>query len=109
MSALSQTIRGTPCLLRTGLRRTPCLLRTGLRGYRIFRTCTIENLREIDGGPADTAGGVEEPVHEDPGVLVVGVVRQQPVPLELLLAGTVACAPGRGAHTVLKKLIISNI
>ena len=44
-------------------------------------------------GPADTAGGEEEPVHEDPGTVVVGVVGQQSVPLVLLLAGAVSVAP----------------
>ena len=39
--------------------------------------------------PADAAGGEEEPVHEDAGTVVVGVVGQQPVPLVLLLTGAV--------------------
>jgi hypothetical protein len=34
--------------------------------------------------PADAARGVEEPVHEDAGAVVVWVVGQQPVPLVLL-------------------------
>ena len=42
--------------------------------------------------PADTAGGEEEPVHEDAAAVVVGIVGQQAVPLVLLLAGTVAVA-----------------
>jgi len=48
--------------------------------------------------PADAAGWIEEPVHEYTGTLVVGIVRQKPVPLELLFAGTVTSAPGCGAH-----------
>ena len=43
--------------------------------------------------PAGAAGGEEEPVHEDPGTVVVGVVGQQSVPLVLLLAGAVSVAP----------------
>ena len=43
--------------------------------------------------PADTAGGEEEPVHEDPGAVVVGVEGEEPVPLVLLLAGTVSVTP----------------
>ena len=39
--------------------------------------------------PADAAGGEEEPVHEDAGAVVVGVIGQQPVPLVLLLTGAV--------------------
>ena len=39
--------------------------------------------------PAGAAGGEEEPVHEDAGTVVVGVVGQQPVPLVLLLTGAV--------------------
>ena len=46
--------------------------------------------------PADTAGGEEEPVHEDPSAVVVRVVGQQPVPLVLLLAGTVSATAGSG-------------
>ena len=34
--------------------------------------------------PADTAGRVEEPVHEDSRAVVVGVVGKQTVPLVLL-------------------------
>ena len=40
--------------------------------------------------PADTAGGEEEPVHEDTGTVVVRIVGQQSVPLVLLLTGTVS-------------------
>ena len=39
--------------------------------------------------PAGAAGGEEEPVHEDPGAVVVRVVGQQPVPLVFLLTGAV--------------------
>ena len=46
--------------------------------------------------PADTAGGEEEPVHEDSGTVVVGVVGQESVPLVLLLTGAVSAAPRRG-------------
>ena len=46
--------------------------------------------------PADAAGGEEEPVHEDPGAVVVGVIGQEAVPLVALLAGAVAGA-ARGA------------
>ena len=45
--------------------------------------------------PADAAGGEEEPVHEDPGAVVVGVIGQQPVPLVSLLTGAVSGAPRR--------------
>ena len=38
----------------------------------------------VEAVPADTAGGVEEPVHEDAGTVVVRVVGQQAVPLVLL-------------------------
>ena len=40
--------------------------------------------------PADAAGGEEEPVHEDAGAVVVGVIGQHAVPLVLLLTGTVS-------------------
>ena len=40
--------------------------------------------------PADAAGGEEEPVHEDAGAVVVGVVGQKAVPLVLLFAGAVS-------------------
>ena len=43
--------------------------------------------------PADTTGGEEEPVHEDPGAVVVGVIGQEPVPLVLLLTRTVPRTP----------------
>ena len=50
--------------------------------------------------PADAAGGEEEPVHEDAGTVVVGVVGQHAVPLVLLLTGTVpGAAEGQGAAT----------
>ena len=39
--------------------------------------------------PADTAGGEEEPVHEDAGAVIVGVIGQHAVPLVLLLTGAV--------------------
>ncbi len=60
----------------------------------------ISTLKCVIFVPADTAGGVEEPVHEYPGTLVVGIVRQEPVPLEFLLTGAVTRAPGCGAHPV---------
>ena len=48
--------------------------------------------------PADAAGGEEEPVHEDAGAVVVGVIGQHAVPLVLLLTGTVSgAAEGQGA------------
>ena len=50
----------------------------------------------VVGAPADAAGGEEEPVHEDPGAVVVGVIGQEPVPLVLLLTRTVTPTPGRG-------------
>ena len=46
--------------------------------------------------PAGAAGGEEEPVHEDPGAVVVGVIGQEPVPLVLLLTRTVTPTPRRG-------------
>ena len=39
--------------------------------------------------PADTAGGEEEPVHEDTSAVIVGVIGQHAVPLVLLLTGAV--------------------
>ena len=46
--------------------------------------------------PADTAGGEEEPVHEDAGAVIVGVIGQHAVPLVLLLTravpGAAECA-----------------
>ena len=51
---------------------------------------------------ADTAGGEEEPVHEDPGTVIVRVVRQQSVPLVLLLARTVSTAPWSRLPTRIK-------
>ena len=46
--------------------------------------------------PAGATGWKEEPVHEDPGAVVVGVIGQQPVPLVLLLTravpGAAECA-----------------
>ena len=39
---------------------------------------------EHDVKPADTAGGVEEPVHEDSRTVVVWIVSKQTVPLVLL-------------------------
>ena len=39
--------------------------------------------------PADAAGGEEEPVHEDAGAVVVGVIGQHAVPLVLLLTRAV--------------------
>ena len=50
----------------------------------------------VVGAPADAAGGEEEPVHEDPGAVVVGVIRHQPVPLVLLLTRTVPPTPRCG-------------
>ena len=49
--------------------------------------------------PADAAGGEEEPVHEDPGAVVVGVIGQEPVPLVLLLTRTVPRTPQRQRAT----------
>ena len=46
--------------------------------------------------PAGAAGREEEPVHEDPGAVVVGVIGQEPVPLVALLARAVPGA-ARGA------------
>merc|ERR1712158_293670 len=45
--------------------------------------------------PADTAGRVEEPVHEDSRAVVVWIVGKQAVPLVLLLTSTVPTAPAR--------------
>ena len=45
--------------------------------------------------PADAAGGEEEPVHEDAGAVIVGVIGEQPVPLVALLARTISRAAGR--------------
>ena len=42
--------------------------------------------------PAGAAGGEEEPVHEDAGAVLVGVVGEEAVPLVLLLALAVAGA-----------------
>ena len=53
----------------------------------------------IVGTPADTAGGEEEPVHEDAGTVVVRIVGQQSVPLVLLLTGTVSVTPQSGGGT----------
>ena len=50
--------------------------------------------------PADAAGGEEEPVHEDAGTVIVGVIGQHAMPLVLLLAGAVSrAAEGQGAAT----------
>ena len=47
--------------------------------------------------PADATGGEKKPIHEDTSAVVAWVIRQEPVPLVLLLAGTVPVAPqGRG-------------
>ena len=51
--------------------------------------------------PADTARGEEEPVHEDAGAVVVGVVGEEPVPLVLLLTGTVSVTPWGRLPTVI--------
>ena len=45
--------------------------------------------------PADAAGGEEEPVHEDAGAVIVGVIGEQPVPLVSLLARAISGAAGR--------------
>ena len=58
-----------------------------------------QNFIQFNYGPAGTTGGEEEPVHEDPGTVVVGVVGQQSVPLVLLLARTVSVAPQSGGGT----------
>ena len=42
--------------------------------------------------PADTAGREEEPIHEDSRAVVIRVVRQQSVPLVLLLTCAVSAA-----------------
>ena len=50
--------------------------------------------------PAHAAGGKEEPVHEDAGAVVVGVIGQHAVPLVLLFTGAVpGAAEGQGAAT----------
>ena len=60
------------------------------------------------GAPASTAGGEEEPVHEDAVAVVVGVVGEEAVPLVLLLARAVAGAaqgaPGTGITIVRRNL-----
>ena len=48
--------------------------------------------------PADTAGGEEEPVHEDTRAVIVRIIGQQSVPFILLLTGTVPVTPQGGAH-----------
>ena len=61
--------------------------------------------------PADAAGGEEEPVHEDAGAVVVGVIGQQPVPLVLLLTGAVpGAAEGAllGADLLKFKVIVNS-
>ena len=52
--------------------------------------------------PAGAAGGEEEPVHEDAGAVLVGVVGEEAVPLVLLLALAVAGA-AQGAGVAGKK------
>ena len=54
--------------------------------------------------PADAAGGEEEPVHEHPGAVVVGVIGQQAVPLVLLLAGAVPVTPQGRGHAETREL-----
>ena len=52
---------------------------------------------QTNNSPADTAGGEEEPVHEDTRAVIVRIKGQQSVPFILLLTGTVAgTAWGRG-------------
>ena len=53
--------------------------------------------------PADTTGGEEEPVHEDPGAVVVRIVGQQSVPLVLLLTGTVSATAWGRLSTVIRR------
>ena len=54
--------------------------------------------------PAGATGWKEEPVHEDPGAVVVGVIGQQAVPLVLLLAGAVPVTPQGRGHAETRKL-----
>ena len=49
----------------------------------------------LSSSPADAAGGEQEPVHEDPGAVIVRVVGQQSVPLVPLLARAVSGAARR--------------
>jgi len=46
----------------------------------------------ILGTPADTAGGIEEPVHEDSRAVVVWIISKQTVPLVLLLTRAIPLA-----------------
>ena len=46
----------------------------------------------LSSSPADAAGGKQEPVHKDPGAVIVWVVGQQSVPLVSLLARAVSGA-----------------
>ena len=49
--------------------------------------------------PADTTGGEKKPIHEDTSAVIVWVIRQKPVPLVLLLTGTVSVAPQGGGYS----------
>ena len=49
----------------------------------------------LSSSPADAAGGKQEPVHKDPGAVIVWVVGQQSVPLVSLLARAVSGAARR--------------
>jgi hypothetical protein len=55
------------------------------------------------GLPADTAGGEEEPVHEDTRAVIVRIIGQQSVPFVLLLTDTVTTAPWGGGFAEEKK------
>jgi len=59
-----------------------------------FREINLFAQKRVLGTLADAAGGEEEPVHEDPGAVVVGVEGQKPVPFVLLLAATVSITSG---------------
>ena len=59
--------------------------------------------------PADAAGGEEEPVHEDAGAVVVGVIGQHAVPLVLLLTRAVpGAAECQGTATSSDKTVSSS-
>ena len=53
-------------------------------------------IRDKSNLPAGAAGGEEEPVHEDPGTVIIRIIRQQSVPLVLLFTGTVTVTPECG-------------
>ena len=71
-----------------------------------FRAQFVHYLRRV--APTHAARREQEPVHEDTLAVVVGVVGEQPVPLVLLLAATVAHAAGGarlGAHLLVDGLL----